>query len=106
MRRLIQIAAVCGLAATAAWSADAEAGKTLYGTKCRTCHGAAGQGNAAMAKILKVEIKDLGSADVQGKSDAELKKALTDGMGKMKPITGLSAGDQDNLVAFMRTLKK
>jgi hypothetical protein len=59
-----------------------------------------------MAKALKVEIKPLGSADVQKQSDADLKKVLTDGRGKMKAVAGLSAADADNLVAHMRSLKK
>ena len=40
-----------------AWAADAAAGKATFATKCRTCHGADGGGNAAMAKALSVEIK-------------------------------------------------
>jgi len=89
-----------------AWAADAAAGAALYATKCRTCHGKDGEGNANMAKALKVDIKPLGSAEVQAKSDGDLKKAVTDGTGKMKGVAGLSAADADNLVAHMRSLKK
>ena len=92
--------------ASAAWAADAGAGKAVYAKKCQVCHGADGQGSAGMAKALKVEIKPLGSAEVQKKSDAELKKVIAEGMGKMKPVADLSAGDADNVVAFVRTLKK
>jgi mono/diheme cytochrome c family protein len=106
MRKLIQLSIISGLAVGAAWGADAAAGKTLYSAKCRTCHGAEGQGNQGMAKALKVEIRDLGSADVQSKSDADLKKAITDGVGKMKPVSGVAGADLDNVVAFIRTLKK
>lgn len=106
MRKLIQLSIICGVAAVAAWGADAAAGKTLYLAKCRTCHGAEGQGNQGMAKALKVEIRDLGSAEVQGKSDGDLKKAITDGVGKMKPVSGVAGADLDNLVAFIRSLKK
>ena len=87
------------------WAADAGEGAKLY-AKCRTCHGPTGDGNPAMAKALKVEIRPLGSADVQKKSDADLKKDITEGTGKMKGIAGLSGGDVDNLVAHIRTLKK
>ena len=89
-----------------AWAADAAAGAELYATKCRTCHGKDGEGNANMAKALKVEIKPLGSADVQKKSDADLKKNVTDGTGKMKGVAGISASDLDNVVAHIRSLKK
>jgi mono/diheme cytochrome c family protein len=89
----------------AAWAADAEAGKAIYAAKCRTCHGADGQGNPAMAKALNAELKPLGSDDVQKKSDADLKANITMGVGKMKPVN-LSGADLDNVVAFARTLKK
>lgn len=87
-------------------AADAAAGAQVYATKCRACHGKDGESNPAMAKALKVEIKPLGSADVQKKSDADLKKNTTDGTGKMKGIAGLSAADLDNLVAHIRSMKK
>ena len=88
------------------WAADAAEGAKLYATKCRTCHGPTGDGNPAMAKALKVDIKPLGSADVQKKSDAELKANITEGTGKMKAISGFSAADLDNMVAHIRSLKK
>ncbi len=88
------------------WAADADVGKAVFAKKCRTCHGAEGQGNAGMAKVLKVEIKHLGSADVQGKTDDDLKKIITEGVGKMKPSKGLSADDVTNIIAFVRTIKE
>ena len=92
---------------TIAWSAaDAAAGKAPYTKKCKMCHGTEGQGNPGMAKMLKVEIKHLGSKDVQEKSDDQLKKDITEGVGKMKPVKGLSAADVTNIVAFIRTLKQ
>jgi cytochrome c5 len=94
------------VAATTAWAADAAAGKAVYTKKCKICHGAQGQGNPGMAKVLKVEIKHLGSKDVQKKSDDQLKKDITEGVGKMKPVKGLSATDVDNIVAFVRSLKQ
>jgi cytochrome c6 len=97
---------MCGLAAMTAYGADAAAGKTLYGTKCRVCHGADYKGNPGLAKAMKVEFKPLDGADVQGMSDADLKKVITMGMGKMKPVSGLKPADVDNLVAFLRSLKK
>lgn len=89
-----------------AMAADAAAGKTLYATKCKTCHGAEGQGNPGMAKALKADIKPLGSPDIQNKSDADIKAAVTKGVGKMKPVSGVAGADLDNVVAFVRTLKK
>jgi len=80
-------------------------GKEVYGTKCKTCHGDSGQGNPGLAKMMKVELRPLGSKEVQAQSDADLKKIITEGKGKMKPIAGLSAKQVDDVVAFVRTLK-
>lgn len=106
MRILLRAVMALVVVATASWAADAAAGKAVYAKKCQMCHGAEGQGNPGMAKALKVELKALGSAEVQAKSDAELKKIIAEGRGKMKPVAGLAAGDPDNIVAFVRTLKK
>jgi mono/diheme cytochrome c family protein len=89
----------------AASAADATAGKTIFAARCRTCHGAEGQGNPAMAKALNAELKPLGSDDIQKKSDADLKASITMGVGKMKPVA-LTGADLDNVVAFIRTLRK
>ena len=101
--------AVVGLAAmltsTTAWAADAAAGKTLFAAKCKTCHGAEGQGNPNLAKMMKVDIKALSAPEIQSMSDADLKKAIKDGKGKMKPVA-LTDAEIDNVVAFVRTLKK
>ncbi len=85
---------------------DAKAGKAVYEKKCKICHTASGEGNPAMAKVLKVEIKNLGSKEIQDKKDDEWKKAITDGTGKMKPIKELSPTEIANVIAYSRTLKK
>jgi mono/diheme cytochrome c family protein len=89
-----------------AFAADAAAGKAVYEKKCASCHGAAGEGKEAVAKMLKVELKHLGSKEVQAKTDADLKKLILEGMGKMKAVAGIDAKAADNVVAYMRTLKK
>ena len=74
-------------------------GKAVYDAKCKGCHKADGSGMPAM------KMRALSSAEVQAKSDADLKKDITAGAGKMKPqaVTPEQAGD---LVAYIRTLKK
>jgi len=85
---------------------DAKAGKAVYEKKCKICHGATGEGNPAMARVMKVEIKNLGTKEIQAKKDEEWKKAITDGTGKMKPIKELSPAEIANVIAYSRTLKK
>jgi len=65
-----------------------------------------GEAKENVAKTLKVEMHSLGSKDVQAKSDAELKKDILEGTGKMKPVTGIDAKAADDIVAYLRTLKK
>ena len=80
-------------------------GKVVYDGNCKMCHAADGSGNKGLAASMKVTMRPLGSAEVQAKSDAELKEDITAGNGKMKPKT-LSAAQATDVVAFLRTLKK
>jgi mono/diheme cytochrome c family protein len=85
-------------------AADAQSGKAVYDKSCKACHGADGKGNPAIGKALKVELRSLASADVQGKSDADLKKDSVQGTGKMKP-TKLTDAQASDVVSYLRTLK-
>lgn len=98
MRFLPVCAVFLALGAVQAFGAAAE-GKAIYDAKCKMCHKADGSGMPAM------KMRALGSAEVQAKSDAELKKDITTGTGKMKPqsVTDAQAAD---LVAYIHTLKK
>ena len=98
MRLLSACAVFLAVGAVQAFGAAAE-GKAVYDVKCKACHKADGSGMAAM------KMRPLGSADVQAKSDAELKKDITAGNGKMKPVAVTDAQAAD-LVAYIRTLKK
>ncbi len=102
-KTIVVLIASAGLALAAG---DAAAGKALYDKSCKSCHGADGTANPNIAKMMKVEIKDLGSADVQARSDADLRKVVTDGQGKMKPLKSVAGKDLDNVIAYVRSLKK
>jgi len=73
--------------------------------KCKTSHGAEGEGNQKMPEMLNATIKPLGSPEVQKLSDAQLKKAIVDGVGKMQPVKGLTDEDVANVLAYTRTIK-
>ncbi len=105
MRSVIISFCLLAAAGGAARAADVAAGKAAYDKSCKSCHGADGTPNPAIAKMMKVDMRSLGSAEVQGMSDAELKKIIADGKGKMRPMPAAasSAGD---IVAYIRTLKK
>jgi mono/diheme cytochrome c family protein len=107
MRRFAMITVTAMLlAASSAWAADAAAGKAVFDSKCRTCHAADGAGNPGIAKALGVTLKPLGGEEVQKMSDADIKKTISTGSGKMKPVAGLTPAQTDDVVAFVRTLKK
>lgn len=76
-----------------------------FKAKCAMCHGADGTGSTATGKALKV--RDLGSADVQGQTDAQLNDIVTNGKGKMPAYKGKLTDDQiKELVGFIRSLAK
>jgi len=86
-------------------SARADDAASLYKTKCAVCHGADGSGNTTMGKSLKM--RDLGSADVQKQTDAQLTEIISNGKGAMPAYkTKLADAQIKSLVAYIRTLKK
>ena len=102
----VLLALASAIPAFGAGKADATAGKDTYMKKCNMCHGPDGAGKEAIEKMLKVEMKPLGSKEVQALSDADVKKIITEGKGKMKPVGGLSDAEVANVIAFVRTLAK
>jgi cytochrome c5 len=94
------------LSAQAIFAADAKAGAAVYDKSCKSCHGADGTPNPAIAKMMKVDMVDLKSPAAQALSDDEMKKIITDGKGKMKPIASVTGASVDNVVAHVRSLKK
>ena len=85
---------------------DAKAGQTAYTKSCGACHAADGAPKEAIAKMLKVEMKNLVSKEVQAKSDAALRKEILEGTGKMKGVKGLNDKQVGDLIAFLRSLAK
>lgn len=96
---------LCFAATAVLQAADSAAGKAAYDKSCKSCHGADGTANPAIAKMMKVDMRDLKSAEVQAASDDVLKKDITDGTGKMKAMPAAASSAAD-IVAYMRTWKK
>ena len=95
MLAMVILSLVCSTFAFADAAADYKA------NNCAMCHGANGEGKAAM------KTKDFASPDVQGMSDADLAGAIAKGKGMMKGYDGKLSKDQiDGLVKWIRTLKK
>lgn len=106
MRTITAILILTGASAAACFAADAKAGQAAYDKSCKSCHGADGTPNPAVAKMMKVDIKDLKSPEVQSLSDDDLKKVVTAGKGKMRPVTSVTGNAVDDVIAYVRSLKK
>jgi mono/diheme cytochrome c family protein len=101
-----------GLSCVPALCSDIGAGKAVFETKCQKCHGDDGRGNPSMAKLLKLKqpFTPLGTAEVQNKSDDELKQIAVNGVrtarAEMKPVKGgLTDAEASAVVNYLRTLK-
>ena len=82
----------------------ADSGADTFKAKCAMCHGADGKGATAMGKTLN--LRDLGSAEVQSQSDADLTNIITNGKNKMPKYDGKLTKDQiSDVVKYIRTLK-
>jgi mono/diheme cytochrome c family protein len=95
-----------GAASLLAAAGDPAAGKTAFNSKCVTCHGANGEGKESIAKLLKVQMRDLTSKEAMAKSDAELAKIILEGTGKMKAVKDVDQKVADDVVAYLRTRAK
>jgi cytochrome c6 len=87
--------------------ARADDSASVYKSKCLSCHAADGSGNTPAGKALKVQ--DLGSADVQKQTDAQLTDSIANGKdsGKMPAYKKQLTDDQiKGLVAYIRALAK
>jgi cytochrome c6 len=76
-----------------------------FKAKCAACHGADGKGATSVGKALG--IGDLGSADTQKMSDADLAQIISKGKDKM-PAYGSSLKESEikDLVQYIRTFGK
>ena len=100
---LILLVAFASATGKASYAADT--GADVYKAKCASCHGADGKGDTAMGKNLK--LKDLGSADVQSQSDADLAGVIAKGKKPMPGYEGKLTNDQiQDVVKYIRSLKK
>ena len=85
-----------------------KAGKELWNTNCKSCHGAKGLGDGSKAAQLKTEPGDFSLASFQSQTDGEIFYRLSVGRDDMPASKKKIPDEEDrwNLVNFIRTLKK
>ncbi len=105
---IITFVALMGTVAGVALAADAKAGGEVFNKSCKGCHGPEGATpNEAVSKMLGAPIPVLAAADFQAsKTDADIKKAITDGKGKMPKVASVTGSSIDDVVAYVRSIKK
>src|SRR5437868_9736124 len=97
---LIVIVTACQLA-----NAQAGGGAATFKSKCALCHGADGAGNTSLGKQLQAA--NLGSKDVQKRTNAELTKIVHDGQANMPPFADqLSDAEISHVIQYVRQLGK
>ena len=83
----------------------ADEGTDLFKAKDAMCHGPDGAGKTMMGEKLKIPA--LQSADVQKKSDADIKTIITRGKDKMPAYEAKLSKEQiEKLAGFIRDLAK
>lgn len=106
LRLLIPVVFAGLVLAPAFGSGDVEKGKELYMKRCKSCHAEDGAGTPAMQKKFGEKLLPLGGKEVQAMKDAEIAKKFNEAVNHKALIKSLQPGDLDNVIAFIRTLKK
>lgn len=111
MKRLIAVFAAFALVSLPAFAADKKI-ERLWKSKCSSCHGA--DGKAETEKGKKMKTGDMTQAAFQKLTDAEMLKAINDGVAlekdgvkkEMDNYKDLTDEQKTGLVTFMREFKK
>lgn len=105
--RLLVPAVFFGIILVPAFGAgDATKGKDLYMKRCKACHAEDGAGTPAMQKKFGEKLPPLGSKEVQAMKDAEIVKKFHEAANHKALVKSLQPGELDDIIAFIRTLRK
>jgi cytochrome c6 len=78
-------------------------GADIYTKNCVLCHGSDGSGDTPLGKEL--DVRDLRSTNVRRMSDAQLRRLVHDGQGKMPAYSDQLNNEQiDQIIKYVRAL--
>jgi mono/diheme cytochrome c family protein len=107
------VLAASGWCVTAQWvsaaAGDAAKGKTIFQSKCVTCHGPEGKGDGPLGKKLKPPAGDFTSAESKKKSEADLLDVIQNGKPKTSMVAWSKQLNEDEIqdvLAYVLTLRK
>ena len=105
MNTKIRIAGLVLLAVSTVAPALAQDGKSIYTSKCASCHGASGMADTGAGKAMKVAPAT--DPSVKSMSEADMIAATTNGKGKMPAYKGKLSDDEIKAsVDYFRTFAK
>lgn len=88
---------------------DAAKGKSIFQTKCVTCHGPEGKGDGPLGQKLKPPAGDFQGAESKKKSPKQLRDIIENGVPKTSMVawkTQLSEKEIDDVLAYVESLRK
>ena len=88
---------------------DAAKGKSIFQSKCVSCHGPEGKGDGPVGKALKPPAGDFTSVESKKKSPEELQKIIENGVPKTSMVAWkkqLKEAEIQDVVAYVLTLRK
>jgi len=117
MPKIHRFAIVGSFLAALGWSSqlvsaavgDVAKGKSIYQSKCVTCHGPYGKGDGPVGKSLKPPAGDFSSAESKKKSPEELQTIIENGVPKTAMVAWkkqLNEAEVQDVLAYVLSLRK
>lgn len=107
------VLAASGWCVTAQWvsaaAGDAAKGKTIFQSKCVTCHGPEGKGDGPLGKKLKPPAGNFSSPESKKRTEAELQDIIENGKPKTSMVAWskqLNEAEIQDVLAYVLTLRK
>jgi len=103
MTKTMRFTVMLSMALMASTLSFADSGEQVYKAKCQSCHGADGNPNPSLAKLLG--IKPVSDPEIQKLTPEQMAATVKDGKGKMRPVAGLTDAEIKDAVTYYRSLK-